>query len=109
MPLDSVLKRVARLADGWCPNFSPDETGRAVVEKTHGFMREMGRDPDALGLDGRLRTGGRKPEEWVDEAKAWQELGAGYLSIENRQAGLKTAGDHIEAMRRFKEATGLRF
>ena len=109
MPPDSVLKRVARLADGWCPNFSPDETGRAVVEKTHGFMREMGRDPDALGLDGRLRTGGRKPEEWVDEAKAWQELGAGYLSIENRQAGLKTAGDHIEAMRRFKEATGLRF
>ena len=39
----------------------------------------------------------------------WQELGAGYLSIENRQAGLKTAGDHIEAMRRFKEATGLKF
>ena len=109
MPPDSVLKRVARLADGWCPNFSPDETGRAVVEKTHGLMREMGRDPDALGLDGRLRTGGRQPEDWVDEAKAWQELGAGYLSVENRQAGLKTAGDHIEAMRRFKEATGLKF
>ena len=45
----------------------------------------------------------------VDEAKAWQELGASYLSIENRQAGLKTASDHIEAMRKFKDATGLKF
>ena len=45
----------------------------------------------------------------LDEAKAWQELGAGYLSIENRQAGLTTAGEHIEAMRRFKDATDFRF
>ena len=108
-PPDTVLKRVARLADGWCPNFNPDETGGAIVERTHGFMREMGRDPSALGLDGRLRTGDRQPEDWMDEAKAWQELGASNLSIENRQAGLKTAGEHIEAMRKFKEATGLKF
>jgi probable F420-dependent oxidoreductase len=108
-PPDTVLKRVARLADGWCPNFNPDETGGAIVERTHGFMREMGRDPSALGLDGRLRTGDRHPEDWMDEAKAWKELGASHLSIENRQAGLKTAGEHIEAMRKFKEATGLKF
>ena len=106
---DVVLRRIARLADGWRPNFNPDETGGASVERTHGFMREMGRDPSALGLDGRLRTGDRQPEDWMDEAKAWQELGASHLSIENRQAGLKTAGEHIEAMRKFKETTGLKF
>ncbi|MEE3246145.1 MAG: TIGR03619 family F420-dependent LLM class oxidoreductase, partial [Chloroflexota bacterium] len=108
-PPDSVLRRVARLADGWCPNFNPDEAGRAIVERTHGFMKEMGRDPTALGLDGRLRTGGRQPEDWLDEAKAWQDLGANYLSIENRQSGLTTAEEHIEAMRRFKETIGLDF
>ena len=106
---ERVLKRVARLADGWCPNFSPDETGRAIVDKVHGYMSEMGRDPKSLGLDGRLRTSGKQPEDWMDEAKAWKELGAGYLSIENRQGGLNTAAGHIEAMRRFKEATGLEF
>jgi len=79
------------------------------VERTHGFMKEMGRDPNALGLDGRLRTGGRQPEDWLDEAKAWQELGASYLSIENRQGGLTTAGEHIEAMRKFKETIGFDF
>ena len=108
-PPDSVLKRVARLADGWCPNLSPNETGRSIVEKVHGFMKEIGRDPEALGLDGRLRTSGKQPEDWMDEAKAWKDLGASHLSIENRQGGLKTAGEHIEAMRRFKEDTGLEF
>ena len=106
---EPVLKRVARLADGWCPNFNPDETGNGYVEKVHGYMREMGRDPSKLVLDGRLRVSGKQPEDWMDEAKAWQELGAGYLSIENRQGGLTTAGEHIEAMRRFKDATDLKF
>jgi probable F420-dependent oxidoreductase len=106
---EPVLKRVARLADGWCPNFNPDETGKGYVEKVHGYMREMGRDPSKLVLDGRLRVSGKQPEDWMDEAKAWQELGAGYLSIENRQGGLTTAGEHIEAMRCFKDATDLRF
>ena len=106
---EPVLKRVARLADGWCPNFNPDETGKGYVEKVHGYMREMGRDPSKLVLDGRLRVSGKQPEDWMDEAKAWQELGAGYLSIENRQGGLTTAGEHIEAMRRFKDATDLKF
>jgi probable F420-dependent oxidoreductase len=106
---EPVLKRVARIADGWCPNFGPDERGRAYVEKVHGYMLEMGRDSDKLQLDGRLRTSGKQPEDWIDEAKAWEELGARYLSIENRQGGLKTAGEHIEAMRRFKDVTDFKF
>ncbi len=109
MPPDRVLKRVAKLADGWCPSFNPDETGRSIIDKVQGFMREIDRDPESLGLDGRLRTSGKQPEDWMDEAKAWQDLGATYLSIENRQGGLKTAGEHIEAMRRFKDATGFKF
>ena len=106
---EPVLKRVARIADGWCPNFGPDERGRAYVEKVHGYMLEMGRDSDKLQLDGRLRTSGKQPEDWIDEAKAWEELGARYLSIENRQGGLKTAGEHIAAMRRFKDVTDFKF
>jgi len=108
-PPDSVLKRVARLADGWCPNLSPNEAGRAIVAKVNGFMNDIGRDPNTLGLDGRLRTSGKQPEDLMDEARAWQEMGASYLSVENRQGGLKTAGEHIEAMRRFKEAVGFEF
>ena len=104
IPPDVALRRVARIADGWCPNFDPDEAGYALQEKVHGYMAEYGRDPSELGLDGRLKTAGNSPEDWVEEVADWRKMGASHLSIENRRAGLKTANDHIEMMRRFREA-----
>ncbi|MYE42347.1 MAG: LLM class F420-dependent oxidoreductase [Chloroflexi bacterium] len=104
IPPDVALRRVARIADGWCPNFGPDEAGYALQEKVHGYMAEYGRDPSELGLDGRLKTAGNSPEDWAEEVADWRKMGASHLSIENRRAGLKTAGDHIKMMRRFKEA-----
>ena len=104
IPPDVALRRVARIADGWCPNFGPDEDGYALQEKVHGYMAEYGRDPSELGLDGRLKTAGNSPEDWAEEVADWRKMGASHLSIENRRAGLKTASDHIEMMRRFKEA-----
>ena len=104
IPPDVALRRVARIADGWCPNFAPDESGYALQEKVHGYMAEYGRDSSELGLDGRLKTAGASPEDWVEEVTGWHEMGASHLSIENRRAGLKSADDHIEMMRRFKEA-----
>ena len=106
-PLNEVvLRRIGRLADGWCPNFSPDEAGRAVMDKVRGYAQQAGRDPAALGLDGRLRTAGKQPEEWVDEVKSWEEMGANYISVETRKGGLSGADQHIDAIRRFKEVIG---
>ena len=104
IPPDVALRRVARIADGWCPNFGPDEAGYALQAQVHGYMAEYGREPSELGLDGRLKTAGASPEDWVEEVAAWREMGASYLSIENRRAGLKTTDEHIEMMRRFKDA-----
>ena len=104
IPPDVALRRVARIADGWCPNFSPDESGYALQEKVHNYMAEYGRDPSELGLDGRMGTASSPPDAWGERVAAWHEMGASHLSIENRRAGLKTAGDHIEMMRRFKDA-----
>ena len=101
-----VQRRIGRLADGWCPNFSPDDAGRAVMEKVRGYAVKAGRDPAALGLDGRLRTADKQPEEWVDEVKAWEEMGATHLSVETRKGGLSGADQHIDAIRRFKDAIG---
>ena len=103
-PPEVALRRVARLADGWCPNFAPDDRGKRLQEKVRQYLLGYGRDPDSLGLDGRLKTAGRTPEDWIDEVEAWRGMGAGYVSVENRRSGLKTASEHIEAMRRFKEA-----
>ncbi len=104
IPPDVALRRVARIADGWCPNFGPDAAGYEMQEKVHNYMAEYGRNPAELGLDGRLKTADASPEDWVEEVTSWREMGASHLSIENRRAGLKTADEHIEMMRRFKDA-----
>ena len=103
-PPETALRRAAWLADGWCPNFAPDETGRRLQARVRDYMTGYGRAPDTLGLDGRLKTAGRTPEDWIEEIGAWREMGAGYVSVENRLGGVKTADKHIEAMQRFKEA-----
>lgn len=101
---EAVLRRIGRLADGWCPNIGPDAAGRATVAKVSRYAAEAGRDPAALGLDGRLRVADKQPEDWADEVSAWAELGATHLSVETRRAGLRGAREHIDAIRRFKEA-----
>ena len=55
-------------------------------------------------MDGRLRTAGRQPEEWVDEVKSWEDMGANYLSVETRKGGFDGVDQHIDAIRRFKDA-----
>jgi alkanesulfonate monooxygenase SsuD/methylene tetrahydromethanopterin reductase-like flavin-dependent oxidoreductase (luciferase family) len=103
-PLERVLRRIARLADGWFPNFGPDEGGRELVARVRGYMADVGRDPSALGLEGRVRIAGKQPEDWADEVKGWQDLGASHITVEARRGGLTGVDAHVEAIRRFKEA-----
>ena len=106
VPPEVVLRRVARLADGWCPSFSPDDEGRRAVALVQGYAMEAGRDPSTLGLEGRLAVGGKQPEEWLAGVKAWEDLGATHLCIETRRSGLRSIDEHIDAFRRFKDALG---
>jgi probable F420-dependent oxidoreductase len=102
-PPDPVLRRVARLADGWCPNIPRNEAGQAIVAQVHHYAREAGRDPSTLPLEGRVMVGGRPPEDCVKQVQAWQSLGATQFIAEAREAGLKFPAEHIAAMRQFKE------
>lgn len=111
---DPVLRRAARLGDGWLPQFGGFEAdgktvnaaGRDYIGKMRGYITEADRDPDAFQIDGRVTLGDRKPEECAAEVEAWRELGATHVSLNTMRAGLSTPDAHIDAMRRFKEALG---
>ena len=100
---EPVLKRIARLGDGWLPLCQPDDKGRALIEKMRAFAREAGRDPNSIGIEGRVNIGQRPPEEWVKEFLAWKKLGTTHVSVNTMKAGLPTPQAHIDAIRRFKE------
>ncbi len=103
---DVLLRRVARMGDGWFPQYRPDETGRERVEKLRSYVREEGRDPSEVGIEGRLSMHNTPEGQWAETVERWRDLGASHLSVNTMNAGLKSPGEHIEAIRRFKEAVG---
>ena len=105
-PPNVVLQRVAEYADGWCPNFEPDDQGREIVTKVNGIMEENGRDPKTLLLEGRIRTSGKTPDDIKREIEQWRELGASHIGIENRRGGIKGIQSHLEAMNDFVTQVG---
>ncbi len=100
---EPVLRRAARLADGWFPQFRPDAEGRAAIARLQGYAREAGRDPASVGIEGRLNARGRDPDGWAELYARWKEMGVTHLTFNSMGCGYTSPGQHIEAIRRFKE------
>jgi probable F420-dependent oxidoreductase len=106
VPPEAALRRLARLADGWSPNLTPDAAGAALVARVHAYAREAGRDPSRLPLEGRIRIAGQTPDGCAKQVDAWKRLGATFVIAESRGGGLGFPDGHLEALRRFKETIG---
>ena len=104
---EPVIRRIARMADGWFPQFRPDDRGRETLQRLHDYAREAGRDPGGIGIEGRTSIGGGSPDDWAAEVEAWRALGATHLGVNTMGAGLTSPADHIDALRRFKESASV--
>lgn len=100
---DPVLRRIARTADGWIPRMQPDEGTREKLERIREYAREAGRDPEEIGVHGRMALDTDDADELVDRVEAWERLGADYLSIDTMRQG-RGPDDHVEALDAFADA-----
>ena len=103
---DGVLRRIARIGDGWFPQLQADEQGRERMERFKGLVEEAGRSQDEVGVDARVALSRSGVEGALRDAEVWQEMGATHVSFNTLRAGLASADEHIDALRRFKEAAG---
>jgi len=102
---DAVVKRAARLGDGWMPIMPPDDQAAAKLAALHGHLKAFGRDPAAFGLEAWLRTNEPDPQRWAAAADGWRRLGAQMVMLYPmyRMASFE---EQIETLRRFKEIAG---
>jgi alkanesulfonate monooxygenase SsuD/methylene tetrahydromethanopterin reductase-like flavin-dependent oxidoreductase (luciferase family) len=98
---DRALRRLARLGDGWFPLMNPDDKCRAAIEKVRSYAHEAGRDPEMIGIEGRISHGAGSEEAWRKELQAWKALGATHASFNTMKANLPSPRAHVEAIRRF--------
>jgi probable F420-dependent oxidoreductase len=99
--VEAVIARIGRLADGWFPQFAPDDEGRATLERMHGYARAAGRDPATIGIEGRISIASSTPDTWAQLAEDWGALGSTHLSVNTMRAGLQTPDAHIAAIEKF--------
>ena len=102
---DRVLRRIARMADGWFPSVGLDGNIGGLIARLHELIREEGRDVSDVGIEGSVSLTGLTPDGWREQISAWKEVGATHISVNTAGAGFTSAAQHIDALRRFKEAT----
>jgi probable F420-dependent oxidoreductase len=96
-----TLRRVGRLGDGWMPvSTAPRELADAL-ETIREFAAEAGRDPAAIGVQGRIDGCGDADVGRVAELVAgWRELGATHVAFNTMNSGLDSVDGHIAALER---------
>lgn len=95
---DPVLRRTARLADGWIPRTTPQTSLTDQLDRLMTHAREVDRDPADIGIHGRFRAVSGQPDDWIDQATKWNEIGADYLGINTMYQELSPS-EHIKQIR----------
>jgi probable F420-dependent oxidoreductase len=98
---DVVLRRMARMGDGWMPNSMPLEKAREQVETLHGYLHDAGRSPDDFGIDVRINVRNQPLETWEAFVQGWQSLGMTHLALNTMGAGYTDLDDHLNMLEQF--------
>jgi alkanesulfonate monooxygenase SsuD/methylene tetrahydromethanopterin reductase-like flavin-dependent oxidoreductase (luciferase family) len=85
--------------------FSPSDVGQEAITRMRTYAREAGRDPAAIGIEGRVSLASQEPEDWRAQMQDWETLGATHLSVRTDRGAQRSPQEHINALRRFKEVT----
>jgi probable F420-dependent oxidoreductase len=98
---DAVLRRIARTADGWFPQFRPGPDAEATLDRLRGYIADAGRRPEDVGIEGRISLFNTPEAEWEGAIAGWRNLGATHIAVNTMNAGLASPAEHIDAIGRF--------
>jgi probable F420-dependent oxidoreductase len=91
------FERAGRIADGWFPMVPPGpqlDAARTVVADA---AVAAGRDPSAIGMEGRVDWRGDADRVAADLV-AWADAGASHVSVNTMGAGLDGVDEHLAAL-----------
>jgi probable F420-dependent oxidoreductase len=108
---EATLRRVVKYGDGWMPlAYGPGEAARTAFDRLRRMAEDAGRDPATIGLDTRVSAAGEE-RSWRDDVRFWKSCGVTHLTLATdyesghlRRIEGRRLADHIEAMRRYRDA-----
>jgi probable F420-dependent oxidoreductase len=98
---ERVLRRAARLADGWMPNYRSAADALPALQKLDQFLAENGRGREKFGVEARLPYGQGDLAALQAAVEAWRQAGATHLTINTLGSRFSTPAEHLAALERF--------
>ena len=83
----ALLRRCARLGDGWIPLMGPNVAAANAIETLKQLREEQGLTWDGFKIQAQAQFSGGDPERWFTHANKWQELGATHIAVATHNAG----------------------
>lgn len=104
--VEATMRRIGRMADGWFPRGMPNDDLRRDQELIRTSAQKAGRDPDSIGLEGRITLRPGAEADWIEQTEAWRRAGATHLAINTMSQGWSPA-EHIATVERYAEVVDL--
>jgi probable F420-dependent oxidoreductase len=95
---DPAYRRIGRLADGWFPQVRPGDDLDRALEIIAGAATAAGRDPAAIGMEGRANWQPDDHDRFARQVERWRGVGATHVSINTMGHGLAKVDEHIAAL-----------
>jgi probable F420-dependent oxidoreductase len=95
---NAAYRRVGRIADGWFPQVPPGPKLDDALALVRDAAVASGRDPAAIGMEGRVSWGDGGIADVVRHTDKWRATGASHVTVNTMGAGLATVTDHIRVL-----------
>jgi probable F420-dependent oxidoreductase len=99
---EKLLRRIARMADGWIPHMEPNAVGKARVARLHSYCREYGRPP--IGFEGFISIEPATEGKLGELTEAWRDMGAAYVGVNTTSGSLKGVDQHLKRLQAYRKA-----
>jgi len=97
----ALLRRCARLGDGWIPLMGANDAARQCIETIRSHREAAGKSMSDFGIQAQAQYAGGTAERWSSHAAKWRALGATHLAIATHNAGTTDVRGHLDRIEEY--------
>ena len=99
-----LLKRCARLGDGWMPLMGANDAAKEALAFLKAEREKAGKTWDGFGVQAQAQFAGGGPERWKKHYDQWQALGATHMAIATHNAEPTDVNGHLDRVSQYMAA-----
>ncbi|MFT6433820.1 MAG: putative F420-dependent oxidoreductase [Candidatus Azotimanducaceae bacterium] len=97
----ALLKRCARLGDGWVPLMGANSAAADAISLLKEGCAEAGKDWGTFQIQAQAQYAGGTPERWQSHSDKWEALGATKIAIATHNAGDTDVDGHLRRIEEY--------